>query len=166
MSEYSIMRSKKNAEMLNAMANVRKDLYEWKPSSPNFFKHTKTNSQLPPPQRLKSIDSLSSQSTSLKRSDSMKDLNQKQAITSTMTTTTTTTATATAINSTATSKLHLRSNSTQMKKTLITPELNIEDLNVDDLNNSDEKFYLSSARNVNILMIKKTDNEIEAELVK
>jgi len=96
----------------------------------------------------------------------MKDLNQKQAITSTMTTTTTTTATATAINSTATSKLHLRSNSTQMKKTLITPELNIEDLNVDDLNNSDEKCYLSSARNVNFLMIKKTDNEIEAELVK
>ncbi len=68
-------------------------------------------------------------------------------------TTTTTTATANAINSTATSKLHLRSNSTQMKKTLITPELNIEDLNVDDLNNSDEKCYLSSARNVNFLSI-------------
>jgi hypothetical protein len=82
MSDYSIMRAKKNAELQNAMSNVRKDLYEWKPSSPNLFKHQiKTNPivyQTPPSSvRLKSIESNKSSNT-IKRSDSMKDLKQQK----------------------------------------------------------------------------------------
>lgn len=146
MSEYSLMRSKKNAEMLNAMANVRKDLYEWKPNSPNFFKLSKHNpqfqQQLPPPsQRLKSIESASNRSGSVKRSDSMKDLNQK----------------------TSNKAQSTRAHSTKYKTN---SDLNVEDMNIHNLNDSDEKLYLSSARNSSLFTItKKTRNEIELELV-
>ena len=85
MSDYNSLRLKKNVELQNAMANVRKDLYEWKSSSVNrnlFKLNSKSimSMQPAPPVRLKSLDS-PGRPCSSKLSESLLDLNQQKVLT-------------------------------------------------------------------------------------
>lgn len=133
------MRLKKNAEMQYAISNVRKDLYEWKSSSAaSSSSMTGSKTRLAPPQRLKSIES-GGKTSSLKRSDSMKDLDSKTH---------------------SAKPLPTRAQSSQLKLT------DLDDVNINDLGESNEKLYLNSARNSSLLAVRKTQLEIESDLVR
>jgi hypothetical protein len=86
MSDYKSMRMKKNRELEEALTNVKKDLYDWKPPTTNLFKPSinkdvTSQNQLnrqpsatplfpAPPTRIKSLES----TLKLKRTNSLKDL--------------------------------------------------------------------------------------------
>ncbi len=59
MSDYNSLRLKRNAELQNAIASVRNDLYEWKSSTPksNVSRPGHPKAAYTPPLRLKSLDS-------------------------------------------------------------------------------------------------------------
>ncbi len=85
MSDYNSLRLKRNAQIQNALSNVRNDLYEWKSSSSkiNTSKPFQNRPSYTPPLRLKSLDSIESaeslSSTSNNRFGSNSNLNLNPA---------------------------------------------------------------------------------------
>jgi hypothetical protein len=83
MSDYKSTRLKKNAEIMNAMANIRKDLYEWKAPT-NLYKINSNSSGMTTnssAQRLQSLDSSNSAST-FKRTNSLSSINSGRSVNS------------------------------------------------------------------------------------
>ena len=77
--DFKSMRLKKNENLANAMENVRKDLYEWKPIRNVYnINKNKVSSANYPPQKLKSLET--PLSPILKRSDSLNELNKTNSI--------------------------------------------------------------------------------------
>ena len=158
MSDYNSLRLKKNVELQNAMANVRKDLCEWKSSSVNrnlFKLNSKSimSMQPAPPVRLKSLDSPGRPSSS-KLSESLLDLNQQRVL----------------INSNESQKnsrkiidKHATNINLELFKSdsLLTQPSSAEFLT----NFNEDRIYLLSARTNPRMISKKSPKEIEDELV-
>lgn len=73
MADYKTIRLKKNAEIENAMSNVKKDLYDWKPPS-NVVKMN-SFSKLSH-SKLKSLDPTNVREATLIRSGSLREINR------------------------------------------------------------------------------------------
>ena len=73
MADYKAIRMKKNAELENAMSNVKKDLYDWKPPS-NVVKMN-SFSKLSH-SKLKSLDTTNVREATLIRSGSLREINR------------------------------------------------------------------------------------------
>ena len=159
MTDYKNMRLKKNADLLNAMANVRKDLYDWKP--PVESKQYTNRNIKSPLQRLSPLfdkNSTNGTPNSTFRSNSLKDLSRnfnseggKHSLTALSTT-----------KSNATDKLRpfasakLEKVNTMKNNVLI--NTSDDSLQQQQLN---DRVYLNSVRNVK----KSSLNEIENDIV-
>lgn len=83
MADYKSTRLKKNAEIMNAMANIRKDLYEWKPPT-NLYKINSNSSGMTSnssAQRLQSFDS-SNSASAFKRTNSLSSIHSGRSVNS------------------------------------------------------------------------------------
>jgi hypothetical protein len=174
MSDYKTTRLKKNAEIMNAMANIRKDLYEWKPPT-NVFKTNNSNGMTSnlTTQRLQSFDSSNSAST-FKRTGSLSSINSGRSVNSGK------------FKNPSSISNRLRPLSTNKSKKSLTDDFNDKDMldlddNLDDVNatqdneflktfksnknsSNNERLYLNSAR-ATIQSSRRTYEEIENELV-
>lgn len=161
MSDYNSLRLKRNAEIQNAMANVRKDLYAWKPSAPKNIVKLTTRKVYAPPLRLESLESASGP-LSTKRSESVENVNQPKA----------------KFNSNSALNLSSRPQS-ENSKNLPLPPKNVKKpsehrpppveflTEFSPMSNIDheERIYLNSARNRMPMTSKRTEKELENEFV-
>ena len=153
MSDYNSLRLKRNAELQNAMANVRKDLYDWKPQKPapknNVYKLVQ------PPLRLKSLDSMSGGPFTLKHTESVENIGSKIRNLNIIS------------GRPQSAEKSLKNNIKNVKKFEFLASFNDNTtLNLDH----EEKVYLTSARNNNNTALnmapKRNQKELETELVR
>ena len=184
MADYKTLRLKKNAELENAMSNIKKDLYNWKP--PSNAVRVNTYSKLSQ-SKIQSLGANNLREATLIRSGSLRDINRASGFD------------ASGINSSSSSSRKNSNNfnaklrpisggDARAKKLLLLDDFSDLDINeplegpaeMDTLsgtefltsfksnsraNQSNERQYLYSSRSAASLSLKKNSEEIEIELV-
>ncbi len=164
MNDYNSLRLKRNAELQEAINNVRKDLYDlpFKVTTPKKTGPPRSNSNHVPPIRLKSLESSSGSLESTKRTESFSAVNATQR--------------SDRPKSENRSTRHKSINSDQnkfknlshikIKKSEPTEFLaNFPDES-EISDKYEEKMYLSSRSGAHVMTSKRSPNKIEADLVR
>lgn len=162
MTDYSSLRLKRNAELQEALSNVRKDLYDFKGMASQKKPGTRGNHV--PPVRLKSLESSSGSLVSTKRTESASETgndnqksNRPQSASEKSQRHKSTNSDAHKLKSTSHMKLK------RPEPTEFLASFPVETIEAGD--KYEEKLYLSQRGGGHVMTSKRSPNKIEADLV-
>jgi len=182
MADYKTLRLKKNAELENAMSNIKKDLYNWKP--PSNAVRVNTYSKLSQ-SKIQTLGANNLREATLIRSGSLRDINRASGVDASGSNSSSSRKNSNNFNA----KLRpISGGDVRAKKLLLLDDFSDLDINeplegpaeMDTLsgtefltsfksnsraNQSNERQYLYSSRSAASLSLKKNSEEIEIELV-